>query len=123
MATRRELPLEEKINLIKEKEQGVSHRELCNKFHISIGAVSNILKRKCEYTHDYETNKNKRIKRYAKILGLNIDRLKKCKGDSSTITCRNITRELFPNVAERARTTVAQMEDTIIKAITGAYKM
>ncbi len=32
--------LEEKINLIKEKEQGVAHRELCDKFHISIGAVS-----------------------------------------------------------------------------------
>ena len=44
MATRRELSLEEKINLIKEKEQGVSHRELCDKFHISIGAVSNIFK-------------------------------------------------------------------------------
>jgi hypothetical protein len=45
MATRRELSLEDKINLIKEKEQGVPHRELCEKFHISIGAISNILKR------------------------------------------------------------------------------
>ncbi len=33
MATRRELSLEEKINLIKEKEQGVSHRELCDKLN------------------------------------------------------------------------------------------
>jgi hypothetical protein len=63
MATRRELSLEDKINLIKKKEQGVSHRELCDSFHISIGAVSNILKRKCEYTNDYETNKNKKVKR------------------------------------------------------------
>ena len=63
MATRRELSLEEKMNLIKEKEQGVSHRDLCNRFDISIGAVSNILKRKCEYTNDYETNKNKKVRR------------------------------------------------------------
>jgi transposase len=63
MATCRELSLEEKINLIKEKEQGASHRELCEKFHVSIGAVSNILKRKCEYTDDYEANKNKKVKR------------------------------------------------------------
>jgi hypothetical protein len=56
MTTRNELCLEEKINLIKEKENGLSHRLLCEKFNISIGAVSNILKRKLEYTDDYESN-------------------------------------------------------------------
>ena len=56
MATRNDLELEEKMNLIKEKERGLSHRELRDKFKISIGAVSNILKRKNEYLHDYETN-------------------------------------------------------------------
>lgn len=58
MATRHELCLEQKINLIKEKENGLSHRVLSEKFHISIGAVSNILKRKLEYTNDYELNRN-----------------------------------------------------------------
>jgi hypothetical protein len=42
MATRNELYLQEKTNLIKEKENGLSHRTLSDKFHISIGAVSNI---------------------------------------------------------------------------------
>ncbi|CAF1172021.1 unnamed protein product [Rotaria sordida] len=66
MTTRHELCLEEKINLIREKEQGLSHRELSEKFEISLGAVSNILKRKCEYTNDYETNCNKKLKRKLK---------------------------------------------------------
>ncbi len=57
MATRQELCLQEKIDLIKEKENGHSHRLLSEKFHISIGAVSNILKRKLEYTNDYELNR------------------------------------------------------------------
>jgi hypothetical protein len=35
-----------KNHLIKGKERGLSHRELRDKFKISIGAVSNILKRK-----------------------------------------------------------------------------
>ena len=46
MATLNDLELKEKMNLIKEKERGLSHRELRDKFKISIGAVSNILKRK-----------------------------------------------------------------------------
>lgn len=63
MSSRRDLTLEQKINLIKEKERGLSHRQLSDRFEISVGAVSNILKRKLEYTNDYETNRNKRIKR------------------------------------------------------------
>ena len=54
MATRHELSLEEKVNLIKEKENGLSHRVLSDKFNVSIGAVSNILKRKLEYASDYQ---------------------------------------------------------------------
>ncbi len=54
MATRRELCLEEKINLIKEKENGLSYRQLSDKFQVSLGAVSNILKRKLEYADDYK---------------------------------------------------------------------
>lgn len=63
MAIRRELPLQEKIDLIKEKERGSSHRQLSERFRISIGSVSNIVKRKLEYTEDYETNRNKKINR------------------------------------------------------------
>ncbi len=43
MTTHNELCLEQKINLIQEKENGLSHRLLSENFHISIGAVSNIL--------------------------------------------------------------------------------
>ena len=67
MTSRRELCLEEKINLIKEKDGGLSHRELDDRFHISVGAVSNILKRKLEYTNDYEANRNKRSKRKTRV--------------------------------------------------------
>ena len=33
------------------------------KYHISLGSVSNILKRKREYVHDYKTNQNQQVKR------------------------------------------------------------
>ena len=66
MSIRNELCLEQKIKLIKEKENGLSHRLLSERFHISIGAVSNILKRKLEYTNDYELNRNKKLKRKSK---------------------------------------------------------
>jgi hypothetical protein len=46
MTFRHELDLEQEINLIKEKERGLSHCELKDKFHLSLGAVSNIIKRK-----------------------------------------------------------------------------
>ena len=38
-------------------------RQLSDKFQITLGAVSNILKRKLEYTDDYELNRNKKLKR------------------------------------------------------------
>ncbi len=66
MTSRHDLSLEEKINLIKDKERGLSHRVLSDKFKLSIGAVSNVLKRKYEYTNDYETNQNKKVKRKLK---------------------------------------------------------
>jgi transposase len=53
---RHELNLAEKVDLIKEKENGLSHRALGEKFNVSIGAVSNILKRKSEYIDDYQSN-------------------------------------------------------------------
>ena len=56
------------MNLIKEKERGLSHRELRDKFQVSVGAVSNILKRKNEYINDYETNRNKKLKRRGKMI-------------------------------------------------------
>jgi hypothetical protein len=62
MSTRRDLCLEDKINLIEEKERGASHCRLSDQFQISVGSVSNILKRKAEYTDDYEANRNKKLK-------------------------------------------------------------
>lgn len=50
--SRNVLCLADKINLIKEKENGLSHRQLSGKFYVSIGAVSNILKRKSKYVDD-----------------------------------------------------------------------
>ncbi len=66
MTSRNELDLEQKINLIKEKEHDLSHREIKDKFQLSLGAISNILKRKNEYLNDYETNQNKKMKRKMK---------------------------------------------------------
>ncbi|CAF3356135.1 unnamed protein product [Rotaria sp. Silwood2] len=63
MVSRNDLDLETKINLIKDKELGLSHRELGNRFRVSIGAITNILKRKQEYISDYESNLNKKVKR------------------------------------------------------------
>jgi len=45
MATRIDLSLEQKVNLIKKNEQGISFRQLKDKFHVSVGSISNILKR------------------------------------------------------------------------------
>ncbi|CAF2777528.1 unnamed protein product [Rotaria sp. Silwood2] len=69
MASRNDLELEQKVNLIRESERGLSYRELKDKFHVSIGAVSNILKRKHEYIDDYQCNRNKKkfIPRFAQI--------------------------------------------------------
>jgi transposase len=60
MTCQNELDLEQKINLIKEKERGLSRRQIKDKFQVSLGAISNILKRKNEYLNDYETNQNKK---------------------------------------------------------------
>ena len=62
ITSRRELCFEEKINLFKEKDGGLSHHELGDRFHISVGMVSNILKRELEYANDYEANQNKKLK-------------------------------------------------------------
>jgi transposase len=48
MATRIDLSLEQKVNLIKDNEEGMSFRQLKDKFHVSVGSISNILKRKNE---------------------------------------------------------------------------
>ena len=61
--SRHDLCLEEKINLIKDKENGLSHRQLSEGFKVSIDDVSNILKRKSEYIDDYQLNRNK-IKKF-----------------------------------------------------------
>jgi transposase len=63
MTSRNDLDLEQKVKLIKDKENGMSVRELKDKFSVCIGSVSNILKRKNEYLDDYECNKNKKMKR------------------------------------------------------------
>lgn len=47
MTSRRDLDLEQKINLIKEKERGLSHRDIKEKFQVSLGAISNILEYRC----------------------------------------------------------------------------
>src|SRR4051812_19648113 len=66
MALRNDLTLEQKVNLIKENERGSSYRDLKEKFHVSLGSISNILKRKHEYVNDYECNHNKKLKRKMK---------------------------------------------------------
>ena len=63
MRTRNDLDLEAKVNLIRDKECGLSHRELKDKFQVSVGAITNILKRQHEYISDYEANIHKKVKR------------------------------------------------------------
>ncbi|CAF4075919.1 unnamed protein product [Rotaria magnacalcarata] len=46
-----------------------------------------------------------------------INLLKQCKGDSSAITCRNVTRKLFPDAAERASKTISTIEKTKVTTI------
>jgi len=45
----------------------MSFRQLKDKFHVSVGSISNIIKRKNEYMDDYECNKNKKMKRKSTI--------------------------------------------------------
>ena len=60
MALRHELTLQQKIELINDNRNGngLSQRTLAAKYNISLGSVSNVLKRKGEYLDDYETNQN-----------------------------------------------------------------
>ncbi len=46
---------------------GLSQRKLATKYNISLGSVSNILKRKQEYLNDYETNQNKNVNGNSKM--------------------------------------------------------
>jgi hypothetical protein len=59
-ASRHDLVLQKKIELIfdNKDDDGLSKRTLSEKYHNSLGSVSNILKRKTEYIHDYKTNQN-----------------------------------------------------------------
>jgi hypothetical protein len=63
MSSLHDLSLEEKINLIKDKERGLLYRELSDNFKLTLGAVSNVLKQTCEYTNDYDKNQDKKVKR------------------------------------------------------------
>ncbi|CAF1535025.1 unnamed protein product [Rotaria sordida] len=63
MAARRDLTLAEKVELIRKNEQNVPYRKLAGEYKISIGSVSNIVKRKVEYIENYEQNENSNKKR------------------------------------------------------------
>ena len=63
MANRHTLTLAEKAQLIREHEDNSSYRTLADKYKISIGSVSNIVKRKAEYLECYEENENSTKKR------------------------------------------------------------
>ena len=52
------LNLEQKISLIRASESGLSYRDLKDKFQISVGSVSNILKRKREH---FKTKNYRRV--------------------------------------------------------------
>ena len=75
MTSRHELTLQEKIQLIFDNKDGngLSQRTLAEKYNISLGSVSNILKRKTEYLNDYETNQNQNVKR--KLKNVNAQKL------------------------------------------------
>jgi hypothetical protein len=59
--TRHDLTLEEKISLLKDKDNGISYRKLADKYNISqgVGAVTNIMKRRDEYLSSYKNNQRK----------------------------------------------------------------
>ncbi|CAM4904757.1 unnamed protein product [Rotaria socialis] len=63
MTARRDLTLAEKVELIRKNEQNVPYRKLAGEYKISIGSVSNIVKRKVEYIENYEQNENSNKKR------------------------------------------------------------
>ena len=65
MTTCHYLTLDEKISLINDYADGtgLSQRKLCEKYKVFKGAVYNILQRKDEYKHDFQSNANKDVKR------------------------------------------------------------
>ena len=58
---RHDLTLDEKMSLIKDRDNGMTYRTLVEKHKISLGAVTNIIKRRDEYIGDYERNQNKAL--------------------------------------------------------------
>ncbi|CAF3287422.1 unnamed protein product [Rotaria socialis] len=71
MSVRHDLTLQQKIELINDNRNGngLSQRTLAVKYNISLGSVSNVLKRKAEYLDGYGANQNHNVKR--KILHVN----------------------------------------------------
>ena len=63
MTTRHALTLLEKVELIRDSEEKISYRVLAEKYKISVGSVSNIIKRKAEYIESYEQNDSSTKKR------------------------------------------------------------
>ena len=65
MTSRHHLILKEKIQLITDSNDGngLSQCKLAEKYNISLGSFSNILKIKNEFLQDYETNQNQHVKR------------------------------------------------------------
>ena len=60
----------------------LKQNEELEKENLSLKLQNNRLKRNMKKKLKNKASKNKKIKKYAKILGLDIDRLKRCKGDS-----------------------------------------
>lgn len=65
MSSRKALTLEQKIKLIKDNQKcnGLSVRQLADKYGVSKSSVANILQRREEFISDYTSNFNKGIKR------------------------------------------------------------
>lgn len=61
-----DLTLEEKISLLNDKDNGMTYRKLAEKYSVSLGALSNTVKRQDEYVLDYGNNQNKKTKRKIK---------------------------------------------------------
>jgi len=78
MSSRKALALEQKIKLIKDNQNGngLSVRQLADKYGVSKSSVANILQRREEFISDYTSNCNKGIKRkYKDEDGQTIDQL------------------------------------------------
>ena len=58
VGSRNDLGLEMKINLIRDKECELSHRELKDRFQLLVVTITNILRRKHEYISDYKQGGN-----------------------------------------------------------------